>query len=139
MQGSPVTLGTVEEMASRKDTTTARDDQQFRRFLEAADNLGSHLAMVFESAFVKIVPTTREFSPESENRRETESASSAREEYDVSQFACDECGCPSITLPAKFDDDSEVCCRRCNKFLMKWGQFKLRCQQAPNLRVLPHD
>ena len=60
-----MTLESVDHMASRKET---RDDQQFKRFLEAADNLGAHLTMVFDDAFVRIVPTVRGSVPEFSRR-----------------------------------------------------------------------
>jgi hypothetical protein len=47
-----------------KVATETRDERQFRRFLEAASTLGSHLTDTFDDVFLKVAPAVRgEVSP----------------------------------------------------------------------------
>jgi hypothetical protein len=46
---------------SREDViVSVRDEKSFQRFLEAANNLGSHLTNVFDDAFLKLLSAPRE-------------------------------------------------------------------------------
>jgi hypothetical protein len=48
---------------SREDViVSVRDEKSFQRFLEAANNLGSHLTSVFDDAFLKVLSGAREAS-----------------------------------------------------------------------------
>jgi hypothetical protein len=40
------------------------------------------------------------------------------------QFACRDCGCPSITVDDILDEESIVSCQRCGKARGTWGSFK---------------
>lgn len=40
------------------------------------------------------------------------------------EFACCECGSPSITLPADLADDAPVSCGGCDSFIGSWLGYK---------------
>jgi hypothetical protein len=42
------------------DMVHVRDEKSFQRFLEAANNLGSHLTNIFDDAFLKVLSSARE-------------------------------------------------------------------------------
>jgi transcription elongation factor Elf1 len=47
-------------------------------------------------------------------------------------FACPDCGSPSVVYVEADKDDGHVVCRRCGTFLMTRGQFR-RFVEAPTL------
>jgi hypothetical protein len=61
----------LKDLDAHRATTSrpSAGDQQFARFLEAADRLGEHLASDFESLFIKlaVAPPTAETSIEPRN------------------------------------------------------------------------
>jgi hypothetical protein len=42
------------------------------------------------------------------------------------KYACEACGCPTISLPKEFRDDAELRCRGCQRYLGTWADFRER-------------
>jgi hypothetical protein len=42
----------------------------------------------------------------------------------LDEFACPDCGSPSVTYTDADEDDGHVVCRRCGTYLMTRGQFR---------------
>lgn len=46
------------------------------------------------------------------------------------QFACEACGSPSVTFPARVTDDALITCGGCGLRLASWADFKRRTRQT---------
>jgi hypothetical protein len=57
-QAQPLASATSHD-CHKPDTEHVRDEKSFQRYLEAANNLGSHLTNIFDDAFLKALSPAR--------------------------------------------------------------------------------
>jgi DNA-directed RNA polymerase subunit RPC12/RpoP len=112
---------------------------QFRRFLDVAqEDRRSHLQEVFATMFVSVVrsdddadespatvPNIADLLAEHPLPHSECNGSANGCEVD---FACVRCGSPSVALPEKLTDESDVRCGSCCYTLMTWKRFKAICE-----------
>jgi hypothetical protein len=47
----------------------------------------------------------------------------------MSDFSCEECGCPAFTLPGSFSDESPVECAECGAIQCTWAERNAQAER----------